>query len=116
MTDEDSAKIPVGSCGLIACSLQGLNWEQVWSYRRSLAVGDDADMETFAQGEISNQNLDNDYPSGYLFNSLSDAMATARSGLWAGGINLTSVANAEERAYGWFQYMRATAPNEVYTH
>jgi hypothetical protein len=75
------------------------------------AVGDEAGMYTYAQGEISNQNLNNDYPSGYLFPDISVALNSTSA--WAGGLNLTSLKNAEQRAYAWFQYMRDSAPESA---
>jgi hypothetical protein len=114
LSQEEFDAIPKGTCGDVACDLEGLTWTQVWSYRRSLAVGDGAGMNTCAQGEISNQNLNNDYPSGYLFPDISTILSSRgeknASSAWAGGLNMTSLYNAEQRAFAWYQYMRDNAP------
>jgi hypothetical protein len=36
------------------------------------------------------------------------ARASVQAGRWAGGVNLTAVRMAEDRAYGWFHAMAST--------
>ncbi len=96
--------IPVGSDGGIPYSLQNLSWNQVWTYRR--ALGFDNDWESVSPGEVSNQNLDNDYTLGYVFLSAEDAIIEARSRFgWKGGLNVTSLSGAEQRSFGWYHYL-----------
>lgn len=72
--------------------------EKVWTYRRLLGKGN-----TINPGEISLQNWDgpgNDYRAGYLF-------ATAQPTVynWQGGLNSTTVKQAELRSlrfHSWF--------------
>jgi hypothetical protein len=98
-------------------SLEGLSWDQVWTYRRALAVGveqseDSITYPTVNRGEQSNQNLGNDYITRYLFSNekKKDNYAV---GEWAGGIDLKSLKGAEDRAYAWYHYMRETSKGEV---
>lgn len=90
---------PPGNDGGYAYSLQGLSWEQVWTYRRVVGQGDADWMHVFP-GETSNQNLDNDFAGGYLFLDLAVSRLEAQSD-WYGGINMTVLRAAEQRAFGW---------------
>eukprot|EP01031_Cornospumella_fuschlensis_P035584 gene35584-43156_t len=99
----DNSQVPTGSDNNQPFSLQSLSWQQVWTYRRVLGTGDESEYHV-SDGEISNQNLDNDYAQGYLFLSLEQAREQINSG-WMGGLNVTSLHNAEQRSYGWFRYL-----------
>lgn len=82
-------------------------WTRVWTYRRSLSI-DNSTIDQVVQGEISNQNwgAGNDYDTGYLFLPLAQARAQVAAGKWAGGLNTTALADAEQRAYGWYTYYK----------
>ena len=111
---------PIGADGGRPFSLDGLSWAQVWSYRRARGYGD---TNTVTVKEQSNQNLDNDYPLGYLYLPIASASSSSsttttaseliignkESSGWQGGINLTTLAATEQRAYGFYQYMKSTA-------
>ena len=60
-------------------------------------------------GDITQQNLGNDLDSAYLFPDLEEVKAEAASGGWRGGVNLTALRMLEDRAYGWFSLMQASA-------
>jgi hypothetical protein len=104
--DEITTSLGEGSDGGKPFSMDSLSWNQVWSYRRVVASplenDDDTCYESIYQGEQSNQNLDNDYTLGYIFNS--SFMEESTSG-WNGGINLTVLAAAEQRSYAYFHYL-----------
>jgi hypothetical protein len=53
----------------------------------------------------SNQNLDNDFANGYLFVSGSALEKEAASD-WFGGLNTSTLSNAESRSYGWYHYLK----------
>jgi hypothetical protein len=55
-------------------------------------------------------NLDNDYPLGYLFQP-NDSIPSHHK--WFGGLNITSLAEAEQRSYGFFNYMVSIAPADI---
>lgn len=90
-----------------------MSWEHAWTYRRSLAVhaNKSSDADTVTQGEISNQNIGNgnDYINGYMFYPVgSDELnqQLASPGAWRSGVNITALANAEQRAYGFYHWYR----------
>jgi hypothetical protein len=90
------------------------SWARIWSYRRVKAVDND-DLDHAAPGEVSNQNWGggNDLDNGYLFLPLEAALAQVDAGAWAGGVNLTALAMAEQRSWGWFQAYRSFADPAV---
>jgi hypothetical protein len=111
----DASLVPVGSDGGVPLSLAGLTWNQSWTYRRAVSVNvgpyeDTMDSPTVNVGEVSNQNLGNDFPSAYLFLSLEDSLNQSP---WQGGIDLTALASAEQRAYAYYHYIRNTAAPNV---
>jgi hypothetical protein len=96
--------VPAGSDNGQPFSFGSLTWPKVWTYRRVLGAG--ASHYSVYDQEVSNQNLDNDYAQGYLFVSFADAQkqVSSTSG-WMGGLNATTLLNAEQRSYGWFNYL-----------
>lgn len=110
MTYDDSTtfshdSIPAGSDFGQAFTMSGLSWQQVWTYRRVLGTGDSSSTHVFS-GEVSNQNLDNDYALGYLFLSMTEAIKQTQTPEgWSGGVNRTTLSNAEQRSFAWFQYL-----------
>lgn len=101
--DEGETDVPAGSDGGYQYSSVGLTWQQIWTYRRVKGNGDYVHVYP---KEISNQNLNNDYLSGYMFVPFEDALAEVQSNEgWRGGLNLTSLNGAEQRSYGWYHYL-----------
>lgn len=114
---------PAGSDGGKPFSLNGLTWDKSWTYRR--AFSSNANNPNVASpGDISNQNLNNDYTLGYPFAS------SYREGVsnnnnhnnnndgdedWKGGLNITVLAGAEQRSFGYFHYIKDTAANSTIT-
>ena len=48
----------------------------------------------------------------YIYLPLSDCQALAAAGQWNGCINLTTLAAAEQRAFGWYWWFKnASTPN-----
>ena len=70
---EQQLQVPRGDAGSQPYTLHGdLTWEQMWTYRRALAVNVPQDQDVLSQataspGEQSNINLDNDYGDAYIF-------------------------------------------------
>jgi len=79
---------------------------RTWNYRRSHCAGNRS-LDAVNVGDVSQQNLGNDLETAYV-PLPSSAVAAQRP--WAGGLNLTAVRMLEDRAYGYFHYVRATAP------
>ena len=82
----------------------GGGWRHSWSWRRSFCAGN---TSLFASnvGDITQQNLGNDLDTAYCLLNLEDTRAEAAKG-WRGGLNLTALRMLEDRAYGWFHYMK----------
>ncbi len=85
-------------------------WNLIWTYRR--LRGD----EEPAPGDLCLQNWGysgklqqggNDYPFGYLFKSREATAGELQD--WQGGINLETLAGAEQRALGWHEWFRQHA-------
>lgn len=92
-------------------SLQGYSWERVWTYRRALLgntsrASGGGIFDAVTDGDVSQQNWGqgNDYAAGYIFLPAAQAQAAAAAGQWAGGLNLTALRQAEERAIGWARW------------
>lgn len=111
---EGESSVPSGSDGGLPYSMDGLSWAQVWTYRRAFTSQADSDYYSVGQGEQSNQNLDNDYPLGYIFLSADDIdnQISGADG-WLGGINMTTLAASEQRSYGWYHYLVNSAGGDV---
>eukprot|EP00731_Ephydatia_muelleri_P014007 Em0007g1317a len=106
----ESAKVPQENFPTPAYnnySMQGSSWDRIWTYRRSLA--EPGDTQVAKPSEISNQNWGggNDYSMGYPFLSIADTLKQVSN--WSGGLNLTSLQQAERRGWGWYTYYRQQA-------
>ena len=67
-------------------------------------------MNAVNVGDITQQNLGNDLDTAYLFPPMEAVRAEAASSEgWRGGVNLTALRLLEDRAYGWFSHMKASA-------
>lgn len=88
-------------------SMQGNSWNRIWTYRRSLA--EPGDEGVAKPGEICNQNWGggNDYTMGYPFLSIAETVKEVSN--WSGGLNLTSLQQAERRGWGWYTWYRQQA-------
>jgi len=87
-------------------------WSQIWTYRRIRGRQPGPNV-----GDLSLQNWGysrrraeggNDYPFSYLFKSKVDTDAERAD--WAGGIDMATLAGAEQRALGWHQWLKAHPP------
>lgn len=88
-------------------------WDLIWTYRRIGGAGPPEVGDLCLQNWGYSAKLGhggNDYPFGYLF--LSQQKTAESRGDWQGGINLESLAAAEERAYGWHHWFRQQAPEQ----
>lgn len=88
-------------------------WSRIWTYRRIRGNGDEP-----AVGDLSLQNWGyssshgsggNDYPDGYLFKNRSETAAEKDD--WTGGIDMTVLAAAEQRALAWHTWFKSQAPS-----
>lgn len=95
--------------------MQGETWTRAWTYRRSHAVNGSS-IDEVVQGEISNQNIGggNDFINGYVFldSASPEFAAQLAPGAWRGGVNLTALARAEQRAFGYYHFFKANASVE----
>lgn len=89
-------------------------WTKIWTYRRLRGKGPPA------AGDVCLQNWGysatageggNDHPHGYLL--VSKAEAAGQAADWRGGIDLRTLADAEDRAFAWHQWFRRRAPDGI---
>ena len=89
-------------------------WAKIWTYRRLRGKGPPATGDICLQNwgySAKDREGGNDYPFGYLFKSRADSAAETTD--WQGGIDLDSLAAAEDRAFGWHQWFRSQAPEGI---
>ncbi len=90
-------------------------WELIWTYRRVRGDGEPAPgdlcLQNWGYSEKRGQG-GNDYPFGYLFKSKTDTALETSD--WQGGIDLKTLAGAEQRAYGWHHWFRNNAPGNYH--
>ncbi|KAA0155793.1 hypothetical protein FNF31_06035 [Cafeteria roenbergensis] len=84
---------------------------RTWNYRRSACAGN---TSLFAAnvGDVSQQNLGNDLDTAYV-PLPADLVRAERP--WQGGLNLTALRMLEDRAFGYFHYVRSSAPDPAWT-
>jgi hypothetical protein len=89
-------------------------WSKIWTYRRLRGKGPPASGDICLQNwgySAKDREGGNDYPFGFLFKSRADTAAEAAD--WQGGIDLDSLAGAEDRAFAWHQWFRSQAPQGI---
>lgn len=96
-------------------TLEKDSWQKIWTYRRSVAMPNSS-TESFQLGETSNQNWGggNDYCVHHLFLSHEDS--AKQTSAWQGGVVVGTLALAELRAFGWFNYYKQKAEPERIPH
>jgi hypothetical protein len=78
-------------------------WELIWTYRRLYSRG----TEKPQVGDITLQNYSgNDFPYGYILTSRQETQKTVVDDAWMGGINMTTLKEAEYLAYGWHYWFK----------
>ena len=89
------------------------SWGGVWRYRRTIAApkADASPVAGVGYGDVSLQNWGhgNDMMAACLFLPTAAAEASVTSGSWAGGVNITALRMAEDRAFGWFHSLSTAA-------
>lgn len=94
-------------------SLSSFTWTSVFTYRRLLANGSN-NINSITAGDVSMQNWNpgNDYRQGPW---LLDMAATNAEALadWQGGVNVTSLALAEQQAVAWYFWLKERRPGSV---
>ena len=97
--------IPNGNDEGYPYSFDGFNASEIWTYRRAFTNNMDNSYSQMYVGDITQQNWGNgnDFDNGYLFLSIHDTKSQQNSG-WKGGINLTVLSMAEQRAFGFYHY------------
>lgn len=106
--------VPAGSAEGEPWGSQGLSWTRVWTYRRSVSVANTS-IDDVRVGDISCQNVGggNDDSNGYPFlptDSAEFIHQATTPGAWRGGLNLTALAMAEQRSFGYYHHF-VTSPN-----
>ena len=90
-------------------------WPLIWTYRRVRGEGEPAPgdlcLQNWGYSEQRGQG-GNDYPFGYLFKSKAEAAQETSD--WQGGVDLSVLAGAEQRAYGWHHWFRKHAPEPLH--
>ena len=84
---------------------RGGTWKQAFTWRRAYCAGPNRSLHAVNGGDISQQNSGNDLDSAYLFPSHAAVQAEIKRG-WRGGLNLTALRMLEDRAFGWYWFMR----------
>jgi hypothetical protein len=90
------------------------HWSHAMTWRRSMAARRDAGDNTPMPGDLMLINSRNDMDFAVLWLPLAAARASVAAGAWAGGVNLTNLAAAEARAFGWYWFLKnssATGPD-----
>ncbi|KAK7109270.1 uncharacterized protein [Littorina saxatilis] len=92
-------------------NLEGQDWGHVWSYRR--VQHGTGQYHASSPGDVSNQNWGggNDYKDRYIFLPLQETLQQRSD--WQGGVNIAAVREAEDRAYGYYNYYVSIAPSDV---
>lgn len=106
--------VPAGSAEGAPWGSQGLSWHRVWTYRRSVSPPNTS-IDEVRVGDISCQNVGggNDLDNAYPFlptNSAEFVRQTSAPGLWRGGLNLTALSMAEQRAFAYYHWY-ISSPN-----
>ena len=81
------------------------HWRGAFTWRRAYCAGPNRSLFAVNDGDISQQNSGNDLDSAYLFPTRAAVAAEIQSG-WRGGLNLTALRMLEDRAFGWYWWMR----------
>jgi hypothetical protein len=95
-------------------------FEYTWTWRRSYCAGNTS-LSAVNVGDVTQQNLGNDLDFAYLLlppGAARAQMTKAAGGSgeetgWSGGVNLTALRMAEDRAYGYFSHLK-NASAELY--
>ncbi len=87
-------------------SFGSYTYNRIWTYRRLKNTGPLWSFDSVNLGDVSMQNWypGNDYPYGSIYKTRSQCAAEAAD--WAGGLNLSHVAQAEKHAVAWYFYMK----------
>jgi hypothetical protein len=88
-------------------------WPQIWKYRRIRGRGAPAPGDICLQNwgySIKLREGGNDYPFGYLFVNKRDTAAQRSD--WRGGVDLTVMADAEQRALAWHWWFKHHGPEQ----
>ncbi|MBX3432091.1 MAG: FAD-dependent oxidoreductase [Pirellulales bacterium] len=111
-TDDDAPDPRIDGMGFGDYAERADAWNQIWTYRRIRGAA-----AAPGPGDLCLQNWGysrrraeggNDYPFGYLF--LSAKLAAAQRDDWQGGLDMSVLAAAEQRAFAWHQWFRRRAP------
>ena len=106
--------VPLGIKGRQNWTMQGKSWAEVWTYRRVHAAKANVSSQTeVTEGDLSNQNIGggNDFIDAYIYldSRSPEFRAQLQPGAWRGGVNLTTYAAAEQRAFAFYHmYINST--------
>jgi hypothetical protein len=108
---------PKGNDAGLPWSQQNLSWDRDWTYRRV----DSSTTSVSSRGQpgettVINVEGGNDLANAYVLlptNSAELKAQLATPGAWRGGLNLTTLAQAEQRAYGFYHWFLSNASSET---
>ncbi|EDQ86953.1 uncharacterized protein MONBRDRAFT_27772 [Monosiga brevicollis MX1] len=88
------------------------DWHYGWMWRRAFCAGNKSDCgpSNTNVGDVTQQNRENDLFTGYPLLSMPDILAQASD--WKGGVDVNVLSMMEQRAYAYFHFMNATAPEQ----
>lgn len=104
---------PPGSGNGDGFSQQGMGWDRDWTYRRVDAPpSSSASKGSAGETSVINVGGGNDLGNAYLFLAIDSPELVAQRatpGAWRGGVNLTAMREAEQRAYGFYHWFKNNA-------
>lgn len=86
----------------------GADWRHAWTWRRSSDTSTNKSIYSVNIGDITQQNLGNDLDTAYPLLPIAETKAEVLRG-WAGGVNVTALRMLEDRAFGWYWYLKNTS-------
>ena len=90
-------------------------WEYDWTYRRCfVGAGGDHATRVTNEGDITQINYMNDLDTSFLFLPAEESASQGQAG-WHGGLNLTTLKMLEDRAWGSYQFLVRSSPNQSWT-
>eukprot|EP01084_Bolivina_argentea_P175721 304234_1 len=109
--------IPPGNGNGEPYTYNNKTWLNAWIYRRAFDSNPSKGKNYINYNDITQQNwggtysgrLGNDYDNGYILLPIKLSKEQVKNGNWSGGINITALSEAEQRAFGWYHYFINTS-------
>lgn len=110
-TDEPENPLPLPRGGG-NYSFEGATWQRIWTYRRVNTSTTSTDSVAVNDLTIQNWARGNDYRNQFFFLSVDESKKQRDSNQWQGGVNLDSIRQAEQQAYGYHYWFRNNSPTQ----